>query len=197
VEQKRLEYKRPVIILGPLKEYIQSVLTSQPDQFSSCVPHTSRQPRPNEVIGRDYHFCSRQEMEADIHNHLFIEAGQYNGNLYGTKISSVQTVAQQGKHCVLDVSGNAIRRLQAANLFPIAIFTKPNNWAQLMEWNRNLGEEEAQRQYVKWQSLENEFAEYFTSIVAGFTREEVASRVRQVIFDQSQPVVWVPSRQPL
>jgi guanylate kinase len=85
-------------------------------------------------------------MERDIHDHQFIEAGQYNGNLYGTKISSVQEVraracsnihtctqvAAGGKHCVLDVSGNAIRRLQAANLFPIAVFTKPSQWTQLM-----------------------------------------------------------------
>ena len=71
-------------------------------------------------------------MERDIHDHQFIEAGQYNNNLYGTKISSVQEVAHVGKHCVLDVSGNAIRRLQAANLFPIAVFTKPTSWTQLV-----------------------------------------------------------------
>ena len=31
----------------------------------------------------------------------------------------------QGKHCILDVSGNAIKRLQVAGLYPIAIFIKP------------------------------------------------------------------------
>lgn len=34
-------------------------------------------------------------MEKDIHNHLFIEAGQYNDNLYGTSVASVREVAQQ------------------------------------------------------------------------------------------------------
>ena len=29
-------------------------------------------------------------MEADIQNHKFIEAGQYNDNLYGTSIASVK-----------------------------------------------------------------------------------------------------------
>ena len=33
----------------------------------------------------------------------------------------------QGKHCILDVSGNAIKRLQVAGLFPIAIFIKPTS----------------------------------------------------------------------
>jgi guanylate kinase len=43
-------------------------------------------------------------MEADIQNHKFIEAGQYNGNLYGTSVASVKEVAERGKHCILDVS---------------------------------------------------------------------------------------------
>ena len=33
-------------------------------------------------------------MEADIQAHLFIEAGQYNGNLYGTSLAAVREVAE-------------------------------------------------------------------------------------------------------
>ena len=33
-------------------------------------------------------------MEKDIRNHLFIEAGQYNENLYGTSVQSVRDVAE-------------------------------------------------------------------------------------------------------
>lgn len=34
-------------------------------------------------------------MERDIQNHLFIEAGQYNDNLYGTSVASVKEVAEK------------------------------------------------------------------------------------------------------
>lgn len=34
-------------------------------------------------------------MEKDIQNHLFIEAGQYNDNLYGTSVASVREVAEK------------------------------------------------------------------------------------------------------
>ena len=47
-------------------------------------------------------------METDIQSHKFIEAGQYNGNLYGTSVASVKEVAERGKHCILDVSGNIL-----------------------------------------------------------------------------------------
>lgn len=52
--------------------------------------------RAGEVDGRDYHFVSsREQMERDIENNQFIEAGQYNGNLYGTHLKSVIEVAEQ------------------------------------------------------------------------------------------------------
>jgi disks large protein 1 len=34
-------------------------------------------------------------MERDISNHLFIEAGQYNDNLYGTSLAAVKEVADK------------------------------------------------------------------------------------------------------
>lgn len=46
--------------------------------------------------GQDYHFvASREQMEKDIQDNKFIEAGQFNENLYGTSILSVRTVAER------------------------------------------------------------------------------------------------------
>ena len=60
------------------------------------IPDTTRPRRDYEVDGRDYHFvASREQMERDIQNHLFIEAGQYNDNLYGTSVASVREVAEK------------------------------------------------------------------------------------------------------
>merc|ERR1711872_737233 len=58
VEEIDLEFTRPVIILGPMKDRINDDLM-----------------REYEVDGRDYHFVSSTEqMERDIQTHLFIEA---------------------------------------------------------------------------------------------------------------------------
>ncbi|KRX54787.1 Disks large -like protein 1 [Trichinella sp. T9] len=198
VEQHYLNYVRPVIILGALKDRINDDLTAEyPDNFACCVPHTSRPRREHEVDGRDYYFVSREVMEHDIHNHLFIEAGQYNGNLYGTSIGSVRDVSEQNKHCILDVSGNAIKRLQLAGLYPIVIFIKPYGPGQLMEWNRRITEDDAVRVYQRCLQIEQEFGESFTAVVQGDVPEEIYERVKEVIRDQSGPVVWVPSQEGL
>ncbi|GFY16999.1 disks large 1 tumor suppressor protein [Trichonephila clavipes] len=131
--------------------------------FAALVSNTTRPKRDYEVDGRDYYFvASREQMERDIQNHLFIEAGQYNDNLYGTSVASVREMAEKGKHCILDVSGNAIKRLQMANLYPIAIFVKPKSVEAIMEFNKRITEEQARKTFERSLKLEQEFAEYFT-----------------------------------
>lgn len=199
VQRLQISYTRPVIILGPLKDRINDDLISEyPNKFGSCVPHTTRPKRDYEVDGRDYHFvASREQMEKDIQNHLFIEAGQYNDNLYGTSVASVREVAEKGKHCILDVSGNAIKRLQVAQLFPIAVFIKPKSVESIMEMNRRMTEEQAKKTYERALKMEHEFGEYFTALVQGDTIEEIYSKVKNVIWSQSGPTIWVPSKESL
>uniref|UniRef100_A0A3B4DHK4 Discs, large homolog 2 (Drosophila) n=1 Tax=Pygocentrus nattereri TaxID=42514 RepID=A0A3B4DHK4_PYGNA len=199
VIRQEINYARPVIILGPMKDRINDDLISEfPDKFGSCVPHTTRAKRDYEVDGRDYHFVtSREQMEKDIQEHKFIEAGQYNDNLYGTSVQSVKYVAERGKHCILDVSGNAIKRLQVAQLYPIAIFIKPRSIESLMEMNKRLTEEQAKKTYDRAMKLEQEFGEYFTALVQADTLEDIYTQCKMVIEEQSGPYIWIPSKEKL
>ncbi|XP_024921333.1 disks large homolog 2 isoform X3 [Cynoglossus semilaevis] len=199
VMRHEISYARPVIILGPMKDRINDDLISEfPDKFGSCVPHTTRPKRDYEVDGRDYHFVmSREQMERDIQEHKFIEAGQYNDNLYGTSVQSVKYVAERGKHCILDVSGNAIKRLQVAQLYPIAIFIKPKSIDSLLDMNKRLTEEQARKTFDRAIKLEQEFGEFFTALVQGDTLEDIYNHCKQVIEEHSGPYIWIPSKEKL
>ncbi|XP_053294113.1 discs large homolog 1-like protein isoform X13 [Pleuronectes platessa] len=199
VVQQEVSYTRPVIILGPMKDRINDDLISEfPDKFGSCVPHTTRPKRDYEVDGRDYHFVvSREQMEKDIQDHKFIEAGQYNSHLYGTSVQSVREVSEKGKHCILDVSGNAIKRLQLAQLHPIAIFIKPKSVENIMEMNKRLTEEQGRKTFDRATKLEQEFTEHFTAVVQGDTLEEIYDQGKQIIEEQSGPFIWVQSKEKL
>ncbi|XP_048831785.1 disks large homolog 1-like isoform X8 [Brienomyrus brachyistius] len=197
--QREVNYTRPVIVLGPMKDRINDDLISEfPDKFGSCVPHTTRPKRDYEVDGRDYHFVtSREQMEKDIQDHKFIEAGQYNNHLYGTSIQSVREVAVKGKHCILDVSGNAIKRLQTAQLYPIAIFIKPQSVENILEMNKRMMEDQGRKTFERAVKLEQEFTEHFTAIIQGITLEEIYTQVKQIIEEQSGPYIWVPAKEKL
>uniref|UniRef100_A0A914H2M0 Uncharacterized protein n=1 Tax=Globodera rostochiensis TaxID=31243 RepID=A0A914H2M0_GLORO len=197
VELRTINYVRPVIVLGALKDRVNDELVSRhPDRFSSCVPHTSRPPRDGEVHGRNYYFVSKAEMERDVKSNLFIEAGQFQNNLYGTSIAAVMEVAESGRHCILDVSGNAIRRLQnTAHIYPISIFVKPLNYHQLQEWDTSLNEEDAMKQFERCQRQEQNFGDLFTGMVTGHSPDDVFARVLHTISEQSRPEVWVPTNE--
>ncbi|XP_023260642.1 disks large homolog 2 isoform X11 [Seriola lalandi dorsalis] len=207
VLRQEITYARPIIILGPMKDRINDDLISEfPDKFGSCVPpaissghqDTTRPKRDYEVDGRDYHFVmSREQMEKDIQEHKFIEAGQYNDNLYGTSVQSVKYVAERGKHCILDVSGNAIKRLQVAQLYPIAIFIKPKSIDSLMDMNKRLTEEQARKIFDRAMKLEQEFGEFFTALVQGDNLEDIYNHCKQVIEEHSGPYIWIPSKEKL
>ncbi|XP_075266166.1 disks large homolog 1-like [Convolutriloba macropyga] len=200
VTQIEVDYKRPIVILGPWKDKVNDDLISDhPDQFGSCVPHTTREKRDYEVDGRDYHFMeSREEMEADIAAGKFIEAGQYNANLYGTSLSAVEDVCLvKKKHCILDVSGNAIKRLMLAQIYPVAIFIRPKTVQNILDTMQRWTEQHASRIFERSQKTEADFVESFTAIVDGDTYEEIYDRVKRVISTHSGSSIWVPSKEKL
>uniref|UniRef100_A0A8C2XKS1 Discs, large homolog 2 (Drosophila) n=1 Tax=Cyclopterus lumpus TaxID=8103 RepID=A0A8C2XKS1_CYCLU len=173
----------PLVSLWLYSFYVIKRLTCPP-----CTKDTTRQKRDYEVD---------EQMEKDIQDHKFIEAGQYNDNLLETSVQSVQYVAERGKHCILDVSGNAIKRLQVAQLYPIAIFIKPKSIDSLMDMNKRLTEEQAKKTFDRAMKLEQEFGEFFTALVQGDTLEDIYSHCKQVIEEHSGPYIWIPSKEKL
>ncbi|CAF4461578.1 unnamed protein product [Rotaria socialis] len=197
VTQHTIDYPRPVIIFGPFKEIFNDQLINEhQDRFANCIPHTTRAKRDKEVDGREYHFVTnRKQMEEDIHSYLFIEAGEYGGNLYGTSITAVRDVAAASKQCILDVSGRAIRRLIRAGLYPISIYVKPRDTKWILE---NMGdeanEERAKEIYDKCNAIEQQFGHIFTTTVEGENLSDVYDHICDVINNENTvDVVWVPS----
>lgn len=43
-------------------------------------------------------------MEVDVKAARFLEHGEYEGNLYGTKIDSIHEVVATGRTCIMDVN---------------------------------------------------------------------------------------------
>lgn len=77
---------------------------------------TSRRPRDEELSGNSYHFTTRTEMEVDVKAGRFLEHGEYDGNLYGTKIESIHEVVDTGRCCILDVNPQVPGGLEMFNV---------------------------------------------------------------------------------
>ncbi|CAL8103018.1 unnamed protein product [Calicophoron daubneyi] len=184
---------RPLLLFGPLKERIIDTLLQDP-KFATCVPHTSRPPRPDERDGIDYHFAaSNAAMEADIKADKFIEVGQFQDHYYATSIDSVRQTLLSGRICVLDVGLPAIRRLENAGLHPISVLLKPISVLHLRTIQRRLTEDQAKRSIELASRLEADNWHLFSVIVPFDTIESAVKSVQRYVLLQGGPVIWVPS----
>lgn len=198
VLQQDIHYVRPVALYGAVKDEIEGLREdlSCDDRFYKMeliVPYTTRPPKEGEIDGVKYHFVSMQEMKRDLARHKFVEAGELNNNLYGTSIDSIREVAESGKHCLLNISPKALKRLHEANIYPITIFIKPKSLQSLIEMNKRWSLEEAVLAMEQANRLEQEFGTYFTATIQLDTQNEVLREILNVISQQSGPRIWIPT----
>lgn len=64
---------------------------------------TTRQPRPGELDGRDYHFLTHAEFERRFAAGDFLEHAEVHGNFYGSLKSEVLTHLAAGVDVVMDI----------------------------------------------------------------------------------------------
>lgn len=198
VLQQNIDYARPVALYGPIKDEIEALRDdlSCDDRFfkmESIVPYTTRPPKEGEVDGVKYHFVSMQEMKRDLARHKFVEAGELNNNLYGTSIESIRHVAESGKHCLLNISPKAIKRLHDANLYPITIFIKPKSIESLLEMNKRWKHEEAVATMDLANRMEQEFGVYFTATIQMDSPNEILREIISIMAQHSGPKIWIPT----
>ncbi|KAG8573142.1 hypothetical protein GDO81_012305 [Engystomops pustulosus] len=98
------------------------LIVLNPTHFGTTVPFTSRKPREDEKDGHAYRFVSRSEMEGDVKGGRYLEHGEYEGNLYGTKIDSIHEVVMAGRTCILDVNPQALKVLRTSEFMPYVVF---------------------------------------------------------------------------
>lgn len=198
VLQQDIDYFRPVALYGPVKDEIEAIREdlSCDDRFmkmESIVPYTTRQPKEGEVDGVKYHFISMLEMKRDLARHKFVEAGELNGNFYGTSIDSIRDVAISGKHCLLNISPKALKRLHEADLYPITIFIKPKSIEALLEMNKRWSHDEAAAAMDTAGRLEQEFGTYFSATIQSDSPSQVMNEILSVINQHSGPRIWIPT----
>jgi len=97
------------------------------------VSACSRDPRPNEVHGKDYYFLGVDGFKDKIESDAFVEWEEvYSNNFYGTLKSEMDRIWSKGKTVIFDV--DVIGGLNLKKQFQeqaLAIFVKPPSYEEL------------------------------------------------------------------
>ena len=122
-----------IVISGPSgvgkSSIVGAVLERTNSEFSTSA--TTRQPRPSELDGREYHFLLRDEFESRIESGDVLEWAEYGGNLYGTLRSEVLPVLARGSNVVLDIENEGGKQIRASFPEAVLIFIRPPSLDEL------------------------------------------------------------------
>jgi Guanylate kinase len=107
---------RLLLIVGPSgvgKGTTVNILRERHPEWIFPVSTTTRQPRPGEVDGVDYHFLTPQEFDARIAEDAFLEWAWVHGKeRYGHLRSSIEPHLQAGKTVVRDIDIQGCEQIQ-------------------------------------------------------------------------------------
>ena len=113
-----------IVVSGPSgagKDTVVTDLLKRDDQnVWVSISMTSREPRENEVNGKDYFFVSREEFEENIKAGNFLEYATYNNNYYGTPKHKINEYLEKGIDVILIIEIQGA--LQIKELIPEALF---------------------------------------------------------------------------
>lgn len=98
-------------VSGAGKDTIKNELIKRMENVISLPSFTSRDPRPGEEEGIQYHFITKEEFKERIKNGEFYEYDIHHENYYGTSRKLMNEKIQSGKIIVKDIEVNGTENL--------------------------------------------------------------------------------------
>jgi len=106
---------------------VRHLLAQKELNLEFSISATSRDPRGEEIHGKDYYFISLKDFKQHIKDEDFLEWEEvYRDNFYGTLKKEVHRIWALGKHVIFDI--DVVGGLRIKKKFPertLAVFVKP------------------------------------------------------------------------
>ena len=110
---------------------IRRLVEDRPD-LAVAVSATTRDLRPGEEDGREYHFFSESEFERRVDAGEFLEHVDYvSGHRYGTLRDEVDRIIRSGRSVILELETRGAKEVQAARPDAVTIFVQAPSFAEL------------------------------------------------------------------
>jgi len=125
---------RVFVITGPSgvgKGTLIRALMERLPELELSVSATTRQPRPGERDGVDYHFLTPDEFDRRVVRGDFVEHADYAGRRYGTLRSELEGRLAEGVPVVLEIEVQGARQVRAAMPEAVQVFIAPPSLAAL------------------------------------------------------------------
>lgn len=134
----------PIVMSAPSgggKTTVAKMLLARRTDVGYSVSCTTRDRRPGEVDGHDYHFLAVAEFGRRRDAGEFAEYAEVHGRMYGTLRSEVESVLASGRHVLMDIDVQGARQFRKAFPDSVLIFLLPPSIDILLSRLRARGSE--------------------------------------------------------
>lgn len=154
-------------------------------EFSvSCA---TRNPRENEVNGKDYYFLTPEEFKQKIENQEFAEWEEvYSGSFYGTLKSEISRIWANGKAVIFDIDvegGINLKKMYPNN--SLSVFIMPPSVDELEKRLRARNTESDDKLQMRVEKAEKELilAPKFDAIIVNDDLEKSKLEILELIYE--------------
>jgi guanylate kinase len=127
-EPRNGQHGRLYVVAAPSgagKTSLVKALMEREPRIRFSVSYTTRQPRANEVDGRDYHFVTQKQFQDMVERGDFLEHAQVFDNYYGTGVYAVEEALRQGELLLLEIDWQGARQVRGRLPAAHSIFILP------------------------------------------------------------------------
>lgn len=162
---------------------IRSALTGEDPELEGLVfsvSHTTREPRPGETDGRDYHFVAERAFRQMVVEDEFLEWADVYGQLKGTSKAAVLPYLAEGRDVILDIDVQGAAQVMERYPAAESVLILPPSYAELERRIRERGvdtpEQLARRLAISLSEIERYEMYGYVMINADLSRAQEALR---------------------
>ena len=161
---------------------VNALLARQPN-IKLSISNTTRDPRPGEVNGREYHFVTEDMFLEMKSRGEFLESAYVHGHYYGTSRPWIESQMARGNDVLLEIDWQGARQVREKFEGTVGIFILPPSMEELERRLRGRGTETEDSIQERLATARQELAEQdkFTVKLVNNQIEPCAAELYQVI----------------
>lgn len=171
---------------GAGKTSLVKALVDNTDDIKVSVSHTTRQPRPGEENGVNYHFVLEDEFIQMLERNLFLEHAQVYDHYYGTSKKGLQEQLDAGIDVILEIDWQGAQQIGKLKPDSVSLFILPPSRAILEQRLRNRGQDSDDVIAKRLRGAVDEMSHYaeFDYLVVNDEFDKALSDLQTIVYSQ-------------
>jgi guanylate kinase len=169
---------------GAGKTTISRALLARNSNLSVSISVTTREPRPGEVDGKDYHFVSKTKYDEMVKNDELLEHAKVFRNHYGTPLAPVKEALENSQDIIFDIDWQGTQQLkQKLDDDIVTIFILPPSKDELERRLRARQQDEEQVIIERMKKAADEISHYseYTYVIINTDLDQSIARAQAIL----------------